>query len=110
MATLQSIWQTEFAGQLATWLSAIGTIAAVVVALYLARARDRITLRLHAYTILLFSPGNDEVPEFVSIEVTNVGRRTATVSQIGWRFGVLRKRHAVQIAETTPELWSFGLE
>jgi hypothetical protein len=78
-----------FINSFADWLSALGTIAAVITALYLARRDSRISLRVLAGIRMLLG-GNlptDRVHEFVCLEITNVGRRQARVSNIYFRDG-----------------------
>ncbi len=95
-------------GKVTDWLTAIGTIGAVWAALHLAN-RDN-TVRLQAFVsigLILGGPNPpasvEEAPRYVWINVTNAGRRTAWVTNIGWRSGVLRQgvpwigyRHFVQ--------------
>ena len=75
-----------------TWLSAIGTLAAVVVALYLSLHTKRIKLRLRAgrYEIIL---GNGlRTEKVVSFEVVNLGDRNVTIVSGGWAVGKGEKR------------------
>lgn len=77
---------------LAEWFAAIGTLLAVVVALYLS-SRDRLIRCLANSTIysLLDSSRNDS-PEFVVLTVTNIGTRSFTMTGMSWRTGIF-KRH-----------------
>ena len=76
-----------FVNTFADWFSAIGTIAAVVVALRLARRDARITLRISAGLRLLAQQGASEHPEYFWFEVTNVGRRSARITNLIMRDG-----------------------
>ncbi len=95
-------------GKVTDWLTAIGTIGAVWAALHLAN-RDN-TVRLQAFVsigLILGGPNPPTsaatAPRYVWINVTNAGRRTAYLTNIGWRSGVVRQgvpwvgyRHFVQ--------------
>lgn len=82
----------------AGWLSAIGTLAAVVVALHLARRDHDVRVRVRAGRgkILLPPQPYDRQVEVVSISATNVGLRPVTLTAIYWRDGLFRKTHTDQ--------------
>ena len=82
----RDLWR--FINSFAGWLSAFGTIAAVIVALYLARRDSRIRLKVAVGLRLLLQRDAEERPEFFSIEVTNVGRRPANIVNIVMRDGL----------------------
>lgn len=88
----QETWR--FINTFAPWLSALGTLAAVATALYLAYHDRRINLAVRASLRIQFirggGPGHGD--RFVSVNVINRGRRRATVSGIGWRLGLLKQR------------------
>jgi hypothetical protein len=79
-----------------TWFSGVGTIAAVVVALYLAsRAGPRLRFIVMAERVL----SNDPNTKFVQTEVTNCGDRSTTLTNIAiayfetsWSWARLRNR------------------
>jgi hypothetical protein len=81
---------------LGTWFSGIGTIAAVVVALYLAtRAGPKLRFSVMAERVL----SNDVKTKFIQTEVTNCGDRPTTLTNIGlayfekrWSLARLRNR------------------
>lgn len=93
------------------WLSAIGTLAAVVVALYLARKNDRIALSIRSGLRKVGHvnrPGGKDVLlrvdvpsdssffpkpiEVVWVNITNVSRRSTTITLLYWRPVPWRKR------------------
>ncbi len=78
----QELW--SFINSFAPWLSAVGTIAAVITSLYLARKDARINLKVSAGVRMLFvegkGPGGGS--RFVSLDVTNAGRRVATINSL----------------------------
>ncbi len=87
----------EFINSFSPWLSAFGTIAAVVVALYLARVDKRVRLEVSAGMRLIVTPGvSGPHPEYLAIRIVNIGHREAQVTNIGWKAGLLKKKLAVQ--------------
>ncbi len=89
----------EFINSFADWFSALGTIAAVVVSLYLALRETGARLRVTAGVYHLITPG--EVPaesdEYFQIQVTNIGFRDVIIRGIIWRAGFFRKKHFIQM-------------
>jgi hypothetical protein len=86
MAPFSTEWWL-FVNTFAEWFSAIGTIAAVIVALRLARRDARITLRISVGVRRLAQLGASEHPEYFWFEVTNVGRRSARITNLIMRDG-----------------------
>jgi hypothetical protein len=81
-------------GKVTDWLTAAGTIGAVWSALYLANRDNSVRLQAFATVGLKVGGSNASVAtvmRYVWINVTNAGRRTAYVTNIGWRSGVLRQ-------------------
>jgi hypothetical protein len=108
-------WQ--FINSFADWFSAFGTIAAVIVALYLARQDKRIRLLATAGHRVIVSQGSKEPhPQYLTIRITNVGHRDVQVIGIGWRIGLFKKSYADQtiicdgISSTLPVRLSDGDE
>ena len=82
-------------------LTAFGTVGAVIVALWLAgRGRAEI-IRGRAGERLIIQMGMraDEGTPIINIEVTNLTHRPVTISNIGWRVGIFRRQHFVQIPD-----------
>lgn len=98
----KSTW--EFINSFSDWFSAIGTIAAVVVSLYLARGQSKLQLRITAGHRLMAGLGTGHFPDYLYISIVNTGFRKALVTGIGWKVGVFRKRYAIQITDKSP--WS----
>jgi len=87
----------EFINSFSSWLSAFGTIAAVIVALYLARIDKRVRLEVSAGIRLIVSPGvSGPHPEYLVIRIVNSGHREAQITNIGWKVGFFKKKLAVQ--------------
>jgi hypothetical protein len=85
------------------WGAAIGTISAVIVALYLARLDRIIKVRLSAGHRLV-GTGSDmsKYQDHCSIKAVNMGSRKVTITGVGWRVGVFKKRIYEQILSMPP--------
>lgn len=81
-------------GSVADWVSGIGSLAAVLTALYLSRAAGRVRLHGLCGHRVVVEKGRDP-QDLVSILVTNTGTRATVVKSIGLRFGLFRKRYAI---------------
>lgn len=82
----------EIVNGFANWLSAIGTIAAVVVALWLARRQNQQRVAIKAEVSLVwFDKGSEKNREYLSVCAVNVGDRPVTISHLSLRFGFFRK-------------------
>ena len=99
----QDTWR--FINSFAPWLAAIGTMAAFITALYLARKKARIQLKVIALIRYVVIAGTDlgPGPNYLSVEVSNVGRRAATVTQIYWKTGIFRKKKYVWLVPSNPQ-------
>lgn len=80
-----------------TWLSGVGALLAVVTALYLARMERTVRLKVSAGLRLIVTPGEEQTPEVVDITVVNVGERPVVITNVLWRWGILRRHYAVQV-------------
>lgn len=96
MLLSQDTW--KFVNTFAPWLSAVGTISAVIVSLHLARRDKRIRLEVSAGIRLIVTPGIPESArnEYLAIHVVNIGHREAQITNVGWKAGIFKKRYAVQ--------------
>lgn len=87
----------KFINTFAPWLSALGTLLAVLVSLNLARRDRKIRLEISAGHRIVVTPGVPApYPEYLSINIVNVGHREAQITNIGWKVGILKKQYAVQ--------------
>lgn len=93
-----------FINTFAPWAAAIGSIGAVIVALYLARRSDQLRLDVSAgVRMVVMGGGLDALPEeVVTIRITNIGRREAEVIGLGWRIGIFRRRYLEQMPSFNP--------
>jgi hypothetical protein len=92
----------KFINTIAPWLSAIGTIAAVVVSLYLARQGKSVKLDITAGHRLMATPGiKGPYPEYLAIRIVNTGHRDVQITNIEWKVGFFKKQmqHAIQLIE-----------
>src|SRR5688572_29955936 len=91
----RATWQ--FINTFADWFAAAGTIAAVIVAIYLARRDKTVRLSINAGVRLIVTPGvKGPHPEYLSITAVNIGHREAQITNIGWHVGLFKRQHGVQ--------------
>ena len=80
-----------------TWVAGLGTLAAVIVSLHLARKGDRIRLRTSVGIRLIIAGDGTPAEENVGFTIVNIGDRTVTVNSVGWRVGKGKTaRHCIQ--------------
>jgi hypothetical protein len=86
----QNTW--EFINSFAGWFSALGTIAAVVVALYFSR-RDK-TIRLEVFAgyrwLVTLAHGRNN-QQFLCVGIVNIGHREVQITGLGWKVGFFKK-------------------
>lgn len=84
----------------ANWFAALGSVAAAVVALYIANRSARPTARLSVGHRIILGPGSQKpYPEYLVFRVVNTGDRPVRIVQIGWSIRWPRRRAAVQLYE-----------
>ena len=94
-------------GSVADWVSGLGSLSAGVIALYLARASQRIQLKGYVGLRVLVGGGMPQV-DLVSISVTNVGTRATVINNIGISSGRFNgKRHG--IIKSVKDVYSVGV-
>jgi hypothetical protein len=80
-----------------TWLSGVGTIAATVTALYLAKRVEKLRLQVRVGLMQVVMGDGTPFQDHLGIDVTNAGERAITINTIGWAVGKGKKRkYAVQ--------------
>jgi hypothetical protein len=95
----------KFINSFAPWLSAIGSLSAVFLALYLSRQDKRVRLDVSVGHRLMITPGQaGPHPEYLAIKIVNIGHREAQISNLTWKTGIFKKSYAVQT--TTRDLIS----
>lgn len=75
-----------------TWVSSIGTVAAVITALYLAKRVENVHLNVQVGLLQVVIGDGSPFQEYVGINVTNLGERPVTVNSVGWAIGKGKKR------------------
>jgi hypothetical protein len=73
-------------GSVADWVSGLGSFAAVVTALWLARTSQKVKLSCSAGLRVTVGPGRPPV-DVMAFSVTNIGVRTTIIRTIGMRVG-----------------------
>jgi len=82
----------EFINSFAPWFSAIGTLLAVIVALYFSQKDSTIKLRVSANIKILVIPNLKHQKDYLTLSITNLRSRPATITAIGWEIGLLRHK------------------
>jgi hypothetical protein len=93
MDTLSTRLFFDIVHSLPEWLTAIGTLLAVIVALYLSRRDRNVRLSASASIYLLIEQGSDNHEKFLATSVTNIGTRTFTLSGISLQTGIFKKKY-----------------
>jgi hypothetical protein len=89
--------QLQLWNVIGTWLASIGTIAAVIVALYLARRVEKVRLKVYVGLVDVLMGDGSPIQPHLGFKVTNLGERPVTINSIGWAIGKGKKRRvAVQ--------------
>jgi len=107
----------RFINTFAPWLSAVGSLAAVVVSLYLARRNTRLDLRVFPALARVGIPGQKNTWEnFFQIRVVNHGGRDAVVNGVGWWWRGFPRRNWLHLppdnvySAQVPKKLAFGEE
>ena len=101
MDTTKETW--KFINTFAPWFSAIGTLAAVIVSLYLARKSKEVKIKASVgHRIIIEQGSTGPHPEYVVIKVVNHGGRITNVTNIGWKVGFYKKRYGIQTVPLDP--------
>ena len=81
-------------GSVADWVSGIGSLAAVITALYLSHWSQRVRLAFSCRHMAVVGTGIAS-QDLVMFSATNIGSRSTVVRNITMRVGFFRPRHAV---------------
>jgi hypothetical protein len=97
----------NFINGVSSLLTAIGTLSAVIVSLWLALRDTRIRLRVNVgiRKILLEGKAYERVsqePDFLIVTVTNIGRRVVTVTGLLWKNRLIPRRYVFQMPGEPP--------
>ncbi|KQW57073.1 hypothetical protein [Variovorax sp. Root411] len=77
----------QIANAVGTWVAGLGTLAAVIVSLWLALDSRRVRLKTRVGIYWLIPGDGTQRTEFVNFDVTNVAERPVTISSVGWVIG-----------------------
>jgi len=103
-----------FWSMIGTWLASIGTIAAVMTSLYLARKNDKVNLIVTSKLIFLFEYLREYTDDdhYVCIEITNNGNKPVTIQNIAWKMSknkfVIVPMNPNPITDTLPKMINYG--
>ena len=75
-----------------TWVAGLATFLAVMTSLYLARHGAKVRLRIFVGIRLIVRGDGSPREEYVCFDITNVGERPVTITQVGWVVGRMNKR------------------
>ena len=67
----------------------------MIVSLYFARRDRKIRLAVTAGHRLMVTPGEKGRTEHIYIGIVNIGHREAQITFIGWKWGIIKKQHAI---------------
>lgn len=70
-----------------TWIAGLATLAAVIVALRLAKQVEKVKLKVHVGLRELVMGDGSPFQEHLVISVTNLGERAVTINSAGWAVG-----------------------
>jgi|SRR5580692_5561138 hypothetical protein len=80
-----------------TWVAGIGTLAAVIAALYLARRVEKVRLKVHVGPRVVVLGDGTPFKKQIAFSVTNLGERPVTIESVGWSIGRGKgRRFAIQ--------------
>ncbi len=106
----------EIINGFANWLSAIGTLAAVLVTLWLVRRQDRPRLKVFAsVSSVWFAKNSPKNRKYLIITAVNIADRPASIRYLSLKFGLLRKEGVEappdpEISSSLPTEITYGQE
>lgn len=93
----QTTWKLlEIGGN---WVSGVGSLLAVWVALRIAKKQTEVKLAVVAGERALVDRVARTAPMILFVQVTNIGQAPATITNVGWEQGVISKRYGIQMLE-----------
>ena len=92
----------NFSTSIATWLTAVGTIGAVITSLWFAWSKNRLRLKVHVG--LMVAMGDITGDQYCRIRAVNIGLRPITITNIGWKCGIWHwgRKYAIQDISFSP--------
>lgn len=99
-----------------SWLAGVGSLAAVITSLWLARRESRIKLGVTVKHMQLVTAGIGDAPDYLHINIVNKCIRPVKITGVGWEVGRLKnKDHFVQLfgdknSDALPKMLNEGEE
>jgi len=93
-----------------TWLAAIATVIASVVALHLASRSERVRLKVYVGLREIVRGDGSPSEEHLCFDVTNLAERPVTVNSIGWVVGTGKRRKYCLQPESGPYTSRYPIE
>lgn len=88
-----------FINSFAPWVSGIGALLAVITSLHLAKRESiKLKLSLGIRALIVENSGPGHGTDYVWLTITNIGIRSATISQLYWKFNPFKKGGFMWIA------------
>ena len=87
-----------------TWVAGLATLAAVIVALRLAKQVEKVKLKVHVGLRELVMGDGSPFQEHLAISVTNLGERAVTINSAGWAVG--KGKHRKFAIQTVAAVYS----
>jgi hypothetical protein len=86
------------------WASAMTTLLAVIVSLWLATRDNRVKLKVDASIVVLATQGDDPKrrQRYVSVAATNTGYGPVRVTGLFWQVGLFKRKHFMQLPPANP--------
>lgn len=79
-----------------TWLSAVASFGAVLVALYLANRANKPSAMVSVTSVVVLHGPGRPIHKFLMFRIVNSGDRVLKIEQITWRIGIFKRVRALQ--------------
>jgi len=97
----KEIWL--FINSFAPWLSALGSLSAVILSLYMSRQDKRISLDISAGYKVAVNPNSNSTPEnLLHIHIVNIGYKNVQIHQLGWKTGFFKNKDFIFLLDKQP--------
>jgi len=85
----------QFWGVVGTWVASIGTVGAVITALWFSIHQNTVKLSVFVGIRTLATPGQTDLPDYCSIQIVNIGLRPAKITVVTWSVRRWRTRKQI---------------
>ena len=93
-----------------TWVAGLGTLAAVIVALYLSRRVEKVRLNVYAGLREIILGDGSPFQRHLCIGATNLGERPVIINTVGWAVGKGKKRRFAMQTVSGPYTQQYPIE